>query len=181
MQKIYYLFVFILIVFSCKQACKEDIQSPHTIYKPIVTSLIPYIGYEKLRFLRNSTDTLTFYGQGIKTDYSYTSTQDDCPSKIPLENKYLIFVDSTYYNSFLVQLYIASDLNTYCLFKINNTTIYNGDFSIISKPYQSIDVLGVKYDNISYKEKLNDYLYYMTNSIGMLKFKSGDDIFELIP
>ena len=72
-------------------------------------------------------------------------------------------------------------LNTYCLFKINNTTIYNGDFSIISKPYQSIDVLGVKYDNISYKEKLNDYLYYMTNSIGMLKFKSGDDIFELIP
>jgi hypothetical protein len=78
MQKIYYLFVFILIVFSCKQACKEDIQSPHTIYKPIVTSLIPYIGYEKLRFLRNSTDTLTFYGQGIKTDYSYTSTQDDC-------------------------------------------------------------------------------------------------------
>jgi hypothetical protein len=181
MKKIYYLILITFTISSCKQDCKEDIQSPHTIYKPIVPSLIPYIGYEKLKFLHNNTDTLTFYGQGIKTDYNYSSTQDDCPSKIPLENKYLIFIDSTYYNSFLVQLYIASDLNTYFLFKINNNTIYNGDFSIISKPYQSIDILGVKYDTISYKEKQNNYLYYKTNSVGMLKFKTENDIFELIP
>ena len=121
MKKIYYLIFIAFIISSCKQECKETTNPAIPVDKIDFSCIIPYKGYERLKFLRNNTDTVIFYGQGIKSAYQFTSTQDDCPSKIPLENKYLIFLDSVYNNSFLVQMYITNTFSNCCLFKINNS------------------------------------------------------------
>jgi hypothetical protein len=146
--------------------------------------IVPYSGYEKLKFLRNNSDTVIFYGQGIKSEYRYTTTQEDCPSKIPSKNKYIIFIDSVFDNSFVLQLYVNYQAGTYCIVKINNKILYNGYTSGIlslSKPFISLNVAGIKYDSLSYLVSSSDYFYYKKCSIGMLKFKSGDDVFVLIP
>jgi hypothetical protein len=184
MKKIYYLILITVVISSCKQECKETINSAMLVDKIDFNCIVPYNGYEKLKFLRNNTDTVIFYGQGIRSEYQYTTTQDDCPSKIPLENKYLIFVDSVFNNSFVLQLYVNYQAGTYCKVIINNKTIYNGYTSGIislSIPYISLNVLGVKYDSLSYLNSSDNYFYYKKCTLGMLKFKSNNDIFELIP
>ncbi len=182
MKKIYYLFILSFIIVACKRDCTQTTKEPETIDKNVIAHILVYKGNEKLRFLKNGIDTVFFYGQGTRTEFQYTSAQEEtCPDKIPLENKYLVFLDSINRDNFLIQLNLNSEFSNCCLFKINDKILYNGDFSIITKPYQSIDVLGTKYDSISYKEKQNNYLYYKTNSVGMLKFKTENDIFELIP
>lgn len=184
MKKIYYLILITFIISSCKQECKNDTQPVKTVYKPDVISVIPYNGNERLKFLRNGSDTIVFYGQGIKSEYQYSTTQDDCPSKIPLENKYIVFFDSVYSNSFISQVYVNNLGNSNCLIKTNNNIIYNGDayyFTNLFPPFTSIEINNIKYDSLTYKEKGSDYFYFKINTKGMLKFKSGSDIFELIP
>jgi hypothetical protein len=184
MKKIFYLFILTFIISSCKQECKESTQSVKTTYKPDVISIIPYKGNEKLKFIHNDIDTITFYGQGIKTEYQYTTTQDDCPSKIPLENKYLVFFDSIFNYSFITQVYVNYLGSSNCLIKTNNKTMYNGDayyFTNLFPPFTSLEINNTKYDSLTYYEKGADYFYYKINTKGMLKFKSGNDVFELIP
>jgi hypothetical protein len=185
MKKANYLFLFFLsFFFGCKRECKETTNSAIPVDKIDFNCIIPYKGYERLKFLRNNTDTVIFYGQGIKSEYQYTSTQEDCPSKIPLENKYLIFLDSAYNNSFLVQMYITNTFSNYCLFKINNKIVYNGSnyyITNISPPFISLLINNIKYDTLAYQENTSSYFYYNPCREGMLKFKSNNDIFELIP
>lgn len=121
MKKTYYLLLFFLsIILGCKRNCKENTQSAYTISKTNLNAILPYKGDEKINFLKNGIDTVSFYGQGIKTVYQFTSTQEDCPTKIPLENKYLIFMDSVNGDNFILQLYINSAFYTNFLIKINN-------------------------------------------------------------
>ena len=181
MKKANYLFLFFLsFFFGCKRECKENTQSAYTISKTNLDAIIPYKGDEKLNFLKNGLDTVSFYGQGIKTLYQYTSTQDDCPTKIPLENKYLIFMDSVNGDNFLLQLYINSVFYTNFLIKINNSIVSSGA-DIIDAPRDSVNIIGVQYKNIVYLENTNYFFYYQFAQKGMIKFKSGNDIFELIP
>ena len=68
--------------------------------------------------------------------------------------------------------------------KINDNTIYNGDayyFTNLFPPFISLEINNISYDSLTYKEKGSDYFYYKITTKGMVKFKSGDDIFELIP
>ncbi len=181
MRKTYYLLLFFLsIIIGCKKDCKENTQSAYTISSTNLNAILPYKGDEKINFLKNGVDTVSFYGQGKITIYQFTSTQEDCPTKIPLENKYLIFIDSVNGDSFLLQLYINSVFNTNFLIKINNSIVGYGT-EILDAPRDSVNINGVQYKNIVFVENVNKFFYYQFAQKGMIKFKSNDDIFELIP
>lgn len=81
-------------------------------------------------------------------------------------------------------MYITSTLSNYCLVKINNKITYDGHINGIDNlhaPYTSLVINSIKYDTLAYKESGAFYFYFKPYKKGMLKFKSDNDIFELIP
>ncbi len=181
MKKIYFLLLISFIISSCKQECKKTTAAVETVSKNDEKFFFTYKGNEALKFLKNITDTVILYGQGIKTEYQYTSTQEDCPSKIPLENKYIIFKDQTSNTGFLIQLYVTSTFSTYCILKINDKTVYNGHTASIPGTPDTLNVLNTNYNNVYYIGDSNNGLYYQFTYKGIIKFNYYNDIYELIP
>ena len=100
-----YFIICSLLLFACNK-CEETAQSPSRVFQSDLPILFPYNNIDKVRFLRNSSDTIIFYNLGINTTYNYTNTQDDCPVKIPLEQKNMQFIDSLYGNTFELINYV---------------------------------------------------------------------------
>ena len=182
MKTQYYFFIILTMLLStCKQECKETTNPPRTVDGSDEKFFFTYKGNEAIKFLKNTTDTVILYGQGIKTEYQYTSTQDDCPTKIPLENKYVIFINSTSSIGFLIQLYMTSTFSTYCILKVNDKTVYNGHTASIPASPVTLNVLNTNYDNVYYIGDASIGLYYQFTYKGIVKFKYYNDIYELIP
>jgi len=184
MKKIYYLFILLFIIAACKRECSKSTDPVRTVSEGEFNLLFPYAGIQKLRFLKNKTDTVTFYKSDIITSYSYTSTQDDCPSAIPLEQKYLTFVDSVEGNSFILFNYVNPSFNNHYRIIINNQIIVDGlsgDFVRPYPPVKSAIILGVKYDTIStWQNNNNDSVVFKAQNGGLISFTSSKNIFELI-
>ena len=182
MKKIYYLLILTLIFVSCKRDCQQSTKDPETVGSTNEKQFLPYKGYEVFKFLKNNSDTINFYGQSLKTEYQYTYTQEGCSQKIPLENKYIKFLDKTIdSNGYLIQLYVTSTFSTNCIMKINDKTIYNNSVSSIPGSPILLDVLGTKYDEIYYIGDSSAGLYYQFSNKGVVKFKYYNNIYELIP
>ena len=181
MKKIYYLILITVVISSCKQECKEATNPPRTVSKTNESLYLPYVGNETLKFLKNGSDTIILNSQGKKTEYQYTSTQEDCPTKIPLENKYITFIDNANTIGFLIQLYITSTFSTYCIMKINNKVVYNDHIASLSGSSSTLQVLNVNYDEVHYIGDSNTVLYFQFTYKGIVKFKYYNDIYELIP
>ena len=181
MKKANYLFFLMLIFIACKRDCTEATKNPETIGLSDEKAILTYNGNEKLLFLKNNIDTITFIGQGIKTEYQYTTTQEDCPEKIPLENKYIVFVDTLQNNNFLLQLYISSQHYNNCIIKINNIIITNGlSNNIIDAPRKTINILGVDYNYVVNIQNGNNEFWFQVAQKGLVKFKIDNDLFEII-
>ncbi|MCX6185842.1 MAG: hypothetical protein NTU43_02445 [Bacteroidetes bacterium] len=185
MKKIYYLFILTLIFVSCKRDCTQITDSIQTVSKYDLDLLFPYNGIDKLRFLKNKTDTLVFYKKNMITSYSYTTTQDECPSKIPLEQKYLVFIDSIQGNNFTLFNYVNSAFNICFRIIINNKTISDGstiDYIMPYPPVRSLIVLGMKYDTISrWQNHFNDSAFFKAQNGGLISFTDKGNTFELMP
>ena len=181
MKKIFYLILITCTISSCKRDCKETTNPPRTVDPTDEKLFLPYKGNELLKFLKNSKDTVILYSQGKKTAYQYTSTQEDCPDKIPLENKYLIFKDPSNNIGFLIQLYITSTFSPYCIMKINDKTVYNDHTISLSGSSSTIEVLNISYARVHYIGDSNVVLYFQFTDTGIVKFKYYNDIYELIP
>jgi hypothetical protein len=173
-----------LLLFACNK-CEETTKSPSRVDQSDIPILFPYNGKDKVKFLKNKTDTVIFYKTDLVTKYSYTTTQEDCPSKIPLEQKYLTFIDSVEGNSFMLFNYVNASSSDHFRIIINNMTIadgYTNQFIMPYPPFKSTTILGLKYDTTStWSNMANDSVTYKTLRYGVLRFTSNKNTFELIP
>jgi hypothetical protein len=173
-----------LLLFACNK-CEETTKSPSRVDQSDIPILFPYNGKDKVKFLKNKTDTVIFYKTDLITTYSYTTTQEDCPSKIPLEQKYLTFIDSVEGNSFMLFNYVNASSSDHFRIVINNMTIadgYTNQFIMPYPPFKSTTILGLKYDTTStWSNMTNDSVTYKTLRYGVLRFTSNKNTFELIP
>ncbi len=174
----------IATIFNACSKCEETVGRTEIVNPTDIPKLFPYKGDEKIKFLRNKTDTIIFYNNGLQTSYNYTSTQTDCPEKTPLEKKYMQFVDSIYGNSFYLINYRTPALNYLFNITVNKETIANSeviDFRL-SEPIISTTILGKKYDSISVWNNQNqNSVVFKTKNNGVLKFTTNGNTFELIP
>jgi hypothetical protein len=182
-KTIIYLLLLIAIFYGCSK-CKETTGAIRITSPSDISILFPYEKVAKIKFLRNKTDTIIFQNLPLQTTYNYTSTQADCPIKIPLEQKYMQFVDSVFGNSFYLINYRTPALNYLFNITINNSTIANSeviDFRLY-EPIISTIILGKKYDSVSVWSNHNlDSVIFKTKNYGVLKFTTNGNIFELIP
>jgi hypothetical protein len=185
MKKIYYLIILTFNIIACKRDCPQSTDPVKTVSKYDIDLLFPYNGINKLRFLKNKTDTLVFYKTNMETSYSYTTTQADCPVKIPLEQKYLVFVDSIESNSFILFNYVNASFSKNFRIIINNQTIADASTADFVRPYPPINkikILGTDYDTVSsWQNHNNDTIVYKTLRFGLIKFTFNNNTFELIP
>jgi hypothetical protein len=179
-----YCIICSLLLFACNK-CEETTKSPSRVDQSDIPILFPYNGNDKVKFLKNKTDTVIFYKTDLVTKYSYTTTQEDCPSKIPLEQKYLTFIDSVEGNSFMLFNYVNASSSDHFRIIINNMTIadgYTNQFIMPYPPFKSTTILGLKYDTTStWSNMTNDSVTYKTLRYGVLRFTSNKNTFELIP
>lgn len=175
----------ILNVVCCKPDCKEGGTAPaNDLPKDDIGYLFPYGENQNLKFLKNEKDTIVFYNLGYKSGYNYTFTQEDCTRKVPLEFKSLMFYDSLEGNNFLLYHFINENFADRFTIAINKNTIYDGSvisFLILTPPYLSLKIGNNIYDTLIYKTNDSDYLYYKNSQYGLIKFKTNNNIFELIP
>jgi len=179
-----YCIICSLLLFACNK-CEETTKSPSRVDQSDIPILFPYNRKDKVKFLKNKTDTVIFYKTDLVTTYSYTTTQEDCPSRIPLEQKYLTFIDSVEGNSFMLFNYVNASSSDHFRIIINNMTIadgYTNQFIMPYPPFKSTTILGLKYDTTStWSNMANDSVTYKTLRYGVLRFTSNKNIFELIP
>ena len=130
-----------------------------------------------MKFLKNKTDTITFHKSDFITSYSYTTTQADCPVTIPLEQKYLTFIDSVEGNSFILFNYVNSSFNNHFRIIINNQTVVDGlsgDFVRPYPPVKSLTILGIKYDTVStWENHSNDSVTFKAQKGGLISFTNN--------
>lgn len=185
MKKIYYLFILILIIGACKRDCTQSTDPIRKVYQYDMPLLFPYDNIKSIAFLKNKKDTIVFHNLGISTSYSYTNTLAECPITIPLEQKYITFVDSVEGNSFILFYFIDESLYSSFRIIINNQTIADGSPNQFIMPYppvKSTTILGIKYDTIStWQNHDNDSIIFRAQKGGLISFTSNKNIFELIP
>jgi hypothetical protein len=175
----------ILSIISCKDDCKPNtVGSEQKLSTQRILTLFPYKGDEKLKFLKNGTDTVIFHNLGFVNGHNYTTSQTDCPYQIPHQYKSMTFIDSAGNNSFQLLNYVSSGFYNYFALSLNNIIIFNDasiSFILLDPPYNSVVIDRKKYDTLTYVSYNNSYAYYKTYSTGMIKFKIDSNIFELIP
>ncbi len=183
-KTITYLLLLGTFFYACSK-CEETTGSTRKVSPLDITLLFPYDNIKTVKFLKNKSDTVIFHNSGLQTTYNYTSTQSDCPEKIPLEEKYLQFIDSINGNEFLLMLYINSAFYSNFAISINNKIYANGNslgFTKTSNPPISSIILGKRYDTItSVINVFNDSLTFKKKNYGLLKFTTNGNTFELIP
>lgn len=176
--------IILLAILSCKDDCNPNsVGQPKTLAKDDINALFPYKENEKLTFLKNGKDTVTFNSLGIVDGYKYITSQTDCPYQIPLQYKSMTFIDSIGNNRFQLVNYISTGYYYFFQLGINNNIIYDDgstSFIIHNPPYKSVTINNRKYDTLTYAENNNNYAYYKTYTTGMVKFKIDNNVFELL-
>lgn len=186
-HKIKFLTIAIIIInmVCCTPDCKEGGTAPaEELYKPDFKALFPYDENQNLRFLKNGKDTLTFYSQGYKTGYNYTFTQEDCSRKVPLEYKKIKFIESISGTTIELQNFIKENFTPRFTVTIDTKSFYDGGVGVfldLTPPYLSIKIGNINYNTLIYKTYNSDYLYYKALQNGLIKFKTNNNTFELIP
>lgn len=182
-KTITYLLLIIFFFYGCSK-CKETTGRTETVGRTDLPNLFPYVEGTGVKFLKNKIDTVIFKNLGLKTTYNYTKTQSDCPTIIPLEQKYMSFIDSNWGNSFYLNYYVSSSYFNYFSITINNKVICNaikGEYAP-NQPVISTTILGKKYDTVSIWNNHNsDSVIFKTINYGVLKFTTNGNLFELIP
>ena len=183
-KTITYLLFIATIFYGCSK-CEETTGRTETLDLDFQKLLFPYENYKSVKFLRNKKDTITFYNYGLQTTYNYTYTQEDCPTKIPLEQKYLQFIDSTYNNNFYLNYYINSSFYDDFAISINNKSYANGNslgFIKTSNPPISVKILNKQYDTVTIVTNIfKDSLTFKKKKYGLIQFTNNGNLFELIP
>jgi hypothetical protein len=176
--------IILLTILSCKDDCNPNsVGSEEKLSSQRVLTLFPYEGDEKLRFLKNGTDTVIFSNTGFIDGYNYVTSQTDCPYQIKLQYKSMTFIDSIGNNKFQLVNYISSGYYNYFALFLNNNNVFNDasiSFILLDPPYKSVTIDNRKYDTLTYVENNNNYAYYKTYTTGMVKFKIDNNIFELL-
>ena len=187
-HKIKFLTIATIIInmVCCTPDCKEGgIATPENLSKKYIGYLFPYGANQNLKYLKNGKDTILFYNQGYKSGYNFTFTQEDCTRKVPLEFKSLLFFDSLSKSSIELYLYINQYSHSDFKINFNDKVIFEenvGDFIILTPPYISLKIGDIRYDTLAYKiNAVGDYLYYKTIQYGLIKFKTNNNTFEIIP
>src|SRR5262249_41982766 len=94
---------------GCKKKCPNTPQVKETY--PIQVNLpLHYKPNDTLRYLRNKTDTVTYYSQGLQQGYNYTinSAGSDCPLQDNLAYSTLNFLDGSKAHSIFLNEYVNS-------------------------------------------------------------------------
>ena len=177
------LFMLFNFFYGCSK-CKETTGAIRITSPSDIPILFPYDNVAKIKFLRNKSDTIIFQNLPLQTTFNYTSTQTDCPEKIPLEEKYMQFIDSIFGNNFYLINFRTPSLNHYFAITINNETVASSavvDYAP-TQPVLSTKILGKYYDTVSvWNNHSGDSVIFKTINYGVLKFTTNGNIFELIP
>ncbi len=178
-----YLLLITTFFYGCDK-CEETTGATRKVPYYDIPGLFPYSEGGSAKFLRNKLDTVEFQISNLQTSFNYTYTQSDCPEKIPLEQKYMQFIDSKYSNSFYLNYYINSAFYDRFAIVINDV-VYINDSPLefgLKEPIISTTILGKQYDTVTNIVNLNnDSLTFKINRYGLLKFTSKGNLFELIP
>lgn len=162
-------------------ACKDDCQNykPKDNYNAIdesELSLVPYKGFDTLVFLRNNTDTITFYGSG-KNKIITTESGDlgGCgPTSYEHNDNYrYTFSSNTIQDKIIIELIYPEYFN--CYFK---NKVFKIPMVYLNAPFNLNEII---LNNVAYKDitfiprEPKDTLYY-DNEVGMIKFgfQSGE-------
>lgn len=182
-KTITYLLLISTFFYGCSK-CKETTGSTERVSPSDISILFPYKEGDKIKYIRNKKDTVEFQNLGLQTKYEYYNTEEDCPVKKALEEKYMQFVDSINGTSFYLINYRTRSYTYYFSIVINNTVISNSStLSYAPKqPVISTNILGKEYDTVSvWDNHMGDSAVFKTQRFGLLKFTSNGNLFELIP
>jgi hypothetical protein len=178
------IIIVLLAILSCKDDCNPNsVGSEEKLSSQRVLTLFPYEGDEKLRFLKNGTDTVIFSNTGFVDGYNYVTSQTDCPYQIKLQYKSMTFIDSVGNNKFQLVNYRNTFYGNDFMLKLNNQILFNDasiSFILLDPPYKSVTINNRKYDTLTYVENNSSYAYYKTYTTGMVKFKIDNNVFELL-
>jgi hypothetical protein len=178
-----YCIICSLLLFACNK-CEETTDRPKIVGRTDIPVLFPYDLSNKIKFLKNKKDTISFYNLGIQTSYNYTNTQAECPVKIPLEQKSMQLLDSNGGNSIGLYYYVNSAFSQDFSIVVNNTIVANSSTMSFAptRPVLHTTILGKYYDTISvWTINFQDSVVFKTVNYGVLKYTSNGDLFELIP
>lgn len=182
-KTITYLLLITILLYGCTK-CKEITGSTERVSPSDISILFPYKEGGKIKFKRNKKDTVEFQNLGLQTKYEYYNTEEDCPVKKALEQKYMQFVDSINGNNFYLINYRTRSYTYYFSIVINNVGISNSNtLSYAPKqPVISTNILGKEYDTVSvWGNHVGDSAVFKTKKYGLLKFTSNGNLLELIP
>ncbi|MCG9879828.1 MAG: hypothetical protein MH472_04450 [Bacteroidia bacterium] len=159
------------LFYGCLNDCKDyKPRDEYNAISPDRLRFVPYLGEDTLCFLRNNTDTITFYGTGKKKivtvengdlgacgptsilhndNYKYTFISNDVADKIIIEIRFPGYLDFYFLNNRFVSN-LASLRAPFAIPEI----------SINGHTYMDVDLI---FSNVK------DTIYY-NNEVGIIKF-----------
>jgi len=164
--------------------CKDNCSDKKIPLKDLNT-YVPYTGNDTLRFLRNSTDTQTFVGQGLERFYitDGPSEDDDCPEDY--ESVRIRFVNPQTQDEIKMEYAYYSYQNTNIfIFYYKNKDVGSRLFSTLKN---KVEINSFFYDYVNYYSESLDTLSYLAFRSaaypgygGILKIKYPGDTLTLL-
>jgi hypothetical protein len=184
MKNIFTLLLLSTLFAACSKNCDSYTQVSKTERVYAREYFFPYEGKKYIQYLKNGTDTITFYNLGVEQSFNYMSDQNDaCPQNIALEDLRQVFLDSIYNDFFSIRVFKNTGLFEDASITINNKQMAfgsTGDFSP-PPPDREITILGKKYINYTVWKNQTDSVIFVATLNGVLKFTNNNNTFELIP
>ena len=150
------------------------------------SGLLLYKDFDTIKFLKNGTDTVLFWGDKVELSLDESSGHQPCPVKELLQNVHQTFTD-TAKNKITLSYYVLPSYegngNDFEI-TFNNELFgpnYAGRISDCSQYSENITVLGKSYcANKMYPFGSADYLYF-SDLFGIAKISINKTVYEKIP
>jgi len=193
--KIYSIILFAFTL-SCIQfnACKPNCDSSNPPkgqtrnFSPLDKSILfPYKDFDTIKFIKNNTDTILFFGGQIVTGYNQSLDQDlSCAHADQLQFMQLTFSNTTYgkiglYESTLSQ---ANDYGTQYSITFKDNTYGSVDADIVASYSDTthISISGISYKHVyKFNGNTNTNNLFYVPSLGIIKIIYKNDTYERVP
>jgi hypothetical protein len=182
------LFFFIIVSTFLFTTCKKDSKCPDPVRQNYYIQQwqkdsFPYTGNEELRFVRNSKDTISFYGSGIQSgSYEDYKLGGECYTNVDVnEQQWVEFTSADTKHKIKIVLTIIDGVtNMGATFDADFNILYN---RIFAPPYayDSLTIQKRTYHNISKLDYEDGHSYMLfTAKEGVIKVDAAGIIWEKV-
>ncbi len=183
-----FLLIFVLLQVGCKRHC-ADPTIKRMEFQPGKGYIVPYQGNDTIKFLRNHTDTLVFFGEGWQTyftDLTDYNCDGCCITEMTVSPSRKLYLSTTDKKE---RILFDESMRSNNLMRIN--ILYKGHKVYLDEEQFggnfNYTVNGVNYNQVYQTSSINYFnfpgdIMYFNLSKGMLKYQMQDgDILELLP